>query len=134
MRRSVFYLDDDASQLEVFREMFGGEYFVRTSTSLGEALGVLAECGAEIILSDQRMPEVRGTEFLRAAALACPESARVLLTGEITVGEVLPEVSAGTVNFFVAKPWTEDEMRETLERAGAFLDMRRGPRRRAGGR
>lgn len=133
LRRTVFYLDDDASQLEVFREMFGDEYDVRTSTSISEALGVLAACAAEIIFSDQRMPGVQGTHFLRAAALACPESVRVLLTGALTVGEVLPDVRSGTVHFFVAKPWTEREMRETLERAGAFLDVRRGPRRRASG-
>jgi CheY-like chemotaxis protein len=50
-RRSIFYLDDDPAQLEVFSEMFGPDYDVRTSTSL-DALRALAECSADLIISD----------------------------------------------------------------------------------
>lgn len=49
-------------------------------------------------------------------------SCRVLLTGSVVVGEVLPEVGAGVVHIFQSKPWNEGEMRETLERAEAYLD------------
>jgi DNA-binding NtrC family response regulator len=117
MRPSIFYLDDDPSQLELFSEMFRREYDVRTSTDLSEALGMLAACSADIIISDEVMPGVRGTEFLMAAAQLCPDAVRVLLSGQLLLGEALPYVLSGVAQLFVAKPWTEDQMRDVLERA-----------------
>lgn len=124
MRRTVFYFDDDARLLEVFREMFGEQYDVQTAATLSEARRVLAECSAEIIISDQSMPEIKGTEFLREAAAVCPKSFRILLTGQVSVGDVLNEVSTGVIHLFEAKPWREERIREILERAGAALDRR----------
>lgn len=122
MGRIVFYLDDDASQLELFSEMFRGEHDVRTSASPSEALRVLAECDPDIIISDQSMPEADGTEFLREAALMCPRSIRILLSGYVQIGDVLEEVGAGIINIFIPKPWDEEHMRRVLERAGAEYD------------
>lgn len=124
MSISIFYLDDDPTQLEVFREMFGADYDVRTSASIEEALRVLALCSADVVISDQLMPGVRGTDFLRAAAQVCPDSYRVLLTGQLTVGEALPEVGSGVVHLFLRKPWTEAEVRRALERGAAHVGSR----------
>src|SRR5688572_19812757 len=115
MPHVIFYFDDDATQLEVFQTMFGDRFDVRVATKVAEARRVLAECAPDIIISDQKMPEIEGTEFLREAAAVCPDSFRVLLSGAITVGEVLPEVGSGVVHFFAPKPWSEADMRETLE-------------------
>lgn len=134
MNRSIFYLDDDASQLEVFSEMFGGEYDVSTSASPAEALRMLWECAAEVIISDQSMPDMGGTDFLREAALACPRSVRILLSGHVSLGDVLGEVGSGVVNVFVPKPWDEGSMRRVLERALAALDSPGWPGRQEGER
>ena len=123
MRRSIFYLDDDASHLEVFQELFGAEFDVRTSTTPEEARRMLAECEADIIISDQKMPKIEGVDFLREAMQACPASFRILLTGEIHVGNVMNEIREGLLHVFLTKPWTEGQMREMLERARAFLDQ-----------
>lgn len=104
--------------------MFDEQYDVLTAATLTEARRVLAECSAEIIISDQSMPEIKGTEFLREAAAMCPDSFRILLTGQVSVGDVLNEVSSGIIHLFEAKPWREERMREILERAGAALDRR----------
>lgn len=130
MPHSIFYFDDDAAQLEVFAEMFDARYDVHTATTVAGARRALADYAPDIIISDHKMPEIDGTEFLREAAGVCPESFRVLLTGAITVGEVLPQVSSGVVHLFIPKPWSEQGMREALERAVASLDVRRGQTRR----
>ena len=126
IHRSIFYLDDDPAQLDIFREMFGSDYDIRTSTSLDNALQSLIKCAADIIISDHQMPGVRGTDFLRAAAQACPDSVRVLLTGQVSLGEVLPEMASGVVHLFISKPWREAEMREALERAASLGGAPRG--------
>ncbi len=116
--RSILYFDDDAGCLEVFSEVFGGEYDVRTESTLAGARRALAERPAEIVISDQMMPEIDGKEFLREVARTHPASFRVLLTGALTVGDVVGEIGAGVVHAFVVKPWTFEEMRRVLERAG----------------
>lgn len=127
-KRSIFYLDDNQDALDVFSATFGKEYEVRIATSLDEALLMLNSCAANIIISDQRMPEMKGTEFLRRAHELCPNSLRILLTGEAKFGEVLEEVEEGIVEYFIQKPWEPVQMQNILERASVAFEQRDGSR------
>jgi two-component system response regulator HupR/HoxA len=118
MKCSVFYFDDEPAVLKVFEDTFGDEYDVRTASLLADARRALAERPADVVISDQAMPEITGTEFLAEVARDYPQSYRVMLTGSMVVGEVIPELSSGVVHLFVAKPWSIDEMSMALERAG----------------
>ena len=124
VKRTIFYIDDEVGCLSLFREMFGRESDVRTATTLTEARRMLAERPADIVISDQTMPEIKGTDFLSEVATAYPASYRVLLTGSIVLGNVLPEVGVGLVHNFLPKPWTIEEMRDMLERAGVYFESR----------
>ena len=122
MEQSILYLDDDASCLLVFQETFKKDYEVRTATTPAEAHALLSARPADIVISDQLMPEIKGTEFLRQVAARYPASYRILLTGGVGVGNVVTEVGTGIVHLFVPKPWTEQSMRQMLERAGIRRD------------
>lgn len=131
MKRVIFYFDDDPSQLQLFREMFEGkDYDVRTAATLEEARGQLADCSPDIIISDQKMPEMTGADFLREVAQTCPHSFRIMLTGTATVGEMMFELGTGIIHLFLSKPWTESEMLAAFERASASLDKSIRARRR----
>lgn len=120
---SIFYFDDEIGCLDIFESLFNDEYDVRTATSLAEARRMLSERPADIIISDQIMPEIEGTDFLRDIARLSPESHRILLTGRVTLGNVLPEISGSIVHQFIAKPWLYQEMTHALERALATSEM-----------
>ena len=122
MKRRILYLDDEAASLRLFAGLLGESYEVRTAQTLAEARVLLAARPAEIVISDQLMPEIEGTEFLREVAAKYPASCRVMLTGTVTLGHVLPEIGNGLIQFFLTKPWTEQAMLEVLERASAYLD------------
>lgn len=117
MKPSIFYLDDEAVLLDIFKEMFSDQYEVQTATTVAEARRVIANCAADIIISDWSMPEMSGIEFLREAARLCPNSFRILLTGFAQVGDMIKEISSGVVQSFIPKPWAEEQMRVVLERA-----------------
>lgn len=121
MKRSILYIDDEVGCLNLFQETFGGKNDVRTAMTLDEARRMLEERPADIVISDQSMPEITGTEFLSEVALTHPPNYRVLLTGSICFGEVIPEIGDGTVHFFAPKPWTQEDMRQMFERAGVHL-------------
>ena len=124
MRRSIFYFDDEQGLLDLFKHTFDHAYEVHTATTLAEARRVLAQCDVDIIISDQVMPEIDGTEFLREAASICPHSFRIMVTGKVAVGGVLKEIRGGIIQLFVPKPWTIEQMRQILERASAAFGSR----------
>ena len=123
-KRTIFYFDDEAACVEVFAEIFGDDFDVRTAMTLSDARRMLAERPADVVISDQRMPEIDGSDFLREVAEILPSSYRVMLTGSAMISDVIYEISTGTVNLFVAKPWTEQNMRQMLNRAFASFDLR----------
>lgn len=128
MKRSIFYLDHDASHLELFQDLFDGEYNVQTATTPEDARRFLADCLADIIIiSDRTVPRVEETEFLRNVARMCPLSVRIMVSGHVRFGSMLNEVSAGVINIFLPKPWTEEQMRRALERAKLILDSASPP-------
>lgn len=126
MKPSVLYLDDEQCCLDVFRETFDREYDVRTASTPDEARRMLAACPADVVISDESMPDISGKAFMAEVAAAYPSAYRVLLTGSITVGGALREISAGVVQAFVAKPWNRDDIRRVMERGQADEEWKRG--------
>jgi DNA-binding NtrC family response regulator len=123
--RSVFYFDDETTLLDLFQQMFGREYDVRTASVLAEARRMLSERAADIVISDQNMPEISGKEFLSEAAKLYPASFRIMLTGAMMAGEAIPEIMSGVIQLFVTKPWSRANMQQVLERACAQIDLDR---------
>ena len=122
LRRTILYLDDEEGLLRLFEEMFSHKYDVRTANTVIEARRILKECPADIIISDQKMPEIEGTAFLREAARVCPRSYRILMTGQTSMIGVVTELTTGIVQQFIAKPWEEDQMLKALQRAVAVIE------------
>ena len=124
MKPSVLYLDDEQGCLDVFRETFDREYDVRTASTPEEARRMLAARPADVVISDESMPDISGKAFIAEVAAAYPSAYRVLLTGSITVGGALHEISAGVVQAFVAKPWNRNDIRRVMERGQADEEQR----------
>lgn len=132
-RFAILYLDDEPICLEVFRDTFGDEYLVRAVQTVAEARRALASEGVfDVIISDQSMPELDGVTFLSEAAAASPDSYRVLLTGNVGVGDCFREIAAGVVQLFIAKPWDVSHIRRVLELAEAAARLRASTSRTRG--
>jgi DNA-binding NtrC family response regulator len=134
MKRTILYLDDDMACLKLFRETLGEDYEVRTAPTYAEARRLLSLNRADIVISDQLMPDIKGAEFLREVAEQYPVSFRVLLTGGDTIGNLLREISSGVINLFITKPWTEQDMRRVLELANMTHDLCRNESRECAAR
>lgn len=117
VKPSIFYLDDEEVLTDIFREMFSDEYEVWTAVTLPEARRILSGRAPDIIISDWSMPEISGLDFLREAAELYPDSFRIMLTGFANAGDLIKEISTGLIQFFISKPWSEEQMRKALERA-----------------
>ena len=124
MKRTILYLDDEVICLNLLRATLGEDNEVRTASTYAKARHLLSLSRADIVISDQLMPDIKGAEFLREVAEHDPESFRVLLTGGARVGSLLREIGAGVINLFITKPWTEQDLRRMLELASMTCDKR----------
>ncbi len=114
---TILYVDDEENNLFSFKATFRIKYQVITALSGEEALKILATKPVQIIITDQRMPEMTGVEFLEKVLEAFPDPMRILLTGYADMGAVVDAVNKGKIFHYLAKPWNEEELDLTINRA-----------------
>ena len=114
---SILYVDDEENNLFSFKATFRIKYQVYTAISGDEALKILETKPVQIIITDQRMPEMTGVEFLEKVLVKYPDPMRILLTGYADMGAVVDAVNKGKIFHYLAKPWNEEELDITINRA-----------------
>ena len=114
---TVLYVDDEENNLFSFKATFRIKYNVLTAISGDEALKILETKKVHIIITDQRMPEMTGVEFLERVLEKYADPMRILLTGYADMGAVVDAVNKGKIFHYLAKPWNEEELDLTINRA-----------------
>lgn len=114
---TVLYVDDEENNLFSFKATFRIKYNVYTALSGDEALKILEDKSVHIIITDQRMPEMTGVEFLEKVLEKYTDPMRILLTGYADMGAVVDAVNKGKIFHYLAKPWNEEELDLTINRA-----------------
>ncbi len=114
---NVLYVDDEENNLVSFKATFRLKYNVMTAISGDEAIKILETKPVEIIITDQRMPNMTGVEFLESVLELNPEPMRILLTGYADLNAVIDAVNKGKIFHYLTKPWNEEELDITIKRA-----------------
>ena len=115
----ILYVDDEPNNLTVFRSTFRRVYKVHLANSAQEALELLENTEDEIplIVTDQRMPEMTGVQFLEKVVEKYPETIRMILTGFSDVEAIIQAINQGGVYRYITKPWDKDELKITFDNA-----------------
>ncbi len=121
----ILYIDDEVNNLNVFKAAFRREYDITLCGSPIEAFEILNSNEFEVIITDQRMPEMNGTEFLASILKTHPEPMRILLTGYSDIEAVIDAINKGEVYRYVTKPWLENELRGVITSAFEVFSLRR---------
>ncbi len=114
---NVLYLDDEENNLFSFKATFRFKYNVFTALTGAEALDIIRKNDIQIIITDQRMPEMTGVEFLEKVIEIKPDPMRILLTGYTDMGAVVDAINKSKIFHYLNKPWREEELTETISRA-----------------
>ncbi len=114
---AVLFVDDEERVLSALSALFEGSCEVETAPSGAAALERLKEKRFLVVVSDQRMPEMTGVEFLRQAKSLAPNTVRLLLTGYSDLAAIVGSVNDSEVFRFVSKPWQQEELQATLAEA-----------------
>ncbi|MCJ7717194.1 MAG: response regulator, partial [Anaerolineales bacterium] len=113
----ILYIDDEEDNLTVFYSTFRRDYQVYLATSGQEGLEILKNHSIHLIIADQRMPKMTGTEFLERIIPEYPDCIRMILTGYSDVEAIIQAINKGRVYSYVTKPWGKDDLKITMDHA-----------------
>ncbi len=115
----ILIVDDEIQVHGSFRFLFGNRPDMRLFFASGgrEGLELLKAHKMDLVISDQVMPGVTGTEFLREVKKKYPETVRILMTGYSDINTVIDAVNSGGIYRYLPKPWNDDELVIIIEQA-----------------
>jgi signal transduction histidine kinase len=126
---TILVVDDEPASLRAIARSLRDGNQVTTAPTATEGLAALASGPIALMIVDQRMPGMAGTELLARAAVEYPETIRVLLTGYTDIETLVEAINTGRVYYYLTKPWEPHELRlvvrRGLERYDAEAERRR---------
>jgi len=123
-KHTVLLVDDEEKILHSLKRLLRKEgYRLFTASSGAEGLKVLEENDVHLVISDQRMPQMSGTEFFAAVKERYPDSIRIILTGYTDVDSITESINKGHIYKFFLKPWNDQSLKLEIKQALDQYDL-----------
>ncbi|MFB2837653.1 response regulator [Floridanema evergladense] len=123
-KAKMLVVDDEPDNLDLLYRTFRRDFQVLKAESGIQALEVLATEGeVAVIISDQRMPEMKGTEFLSKTVPQFPDTVRIILTGFTDIEDLVDAINSGQVYKYITKPWDPLELKGVVQRATETYEL-----------
>lgn len=118
IQHTILCLDDERNILQSLKRLLRKEGYNMLFASSGEeAFNLLAENDVHLVISDQRMPQMSGTEFLAKVKEKYPDVLRVILTGYTDVDSITESINKGHIYKFFLKPWNDNNLKLEIRQA-----------------
>jgi response regulator RpfG family c-di-GMP phosphodiesterase len=129
MKHTILAVDDEPANLRMIERLFHKDYTVITAQSGEEGLETLKRESVDLIISDQRMPGMTGTELLKESIYTNPDAVKIILTGYTDTEAVIDAINRARVHKFVSKPWDpvqlKDIVRDALRERDGVLEQKK---------
>lgn len=122
---NVLYVDDEVSNLTAFKAALRRTCNIHLAESAKEGREILKNNEIEIILTDQRMPEETGVEFLESIIESYPDTMRILITGYSDIDAVIDAVNKGQIYRYISKPWDVEYLKISIDKAYEVYNLRK---------
>ncbi|MEN8159320.1 MAG: HD domain-containing phosphohydrolase [Myxococcota bacterium] len=127
---TVLFIDDEVNILRAVQRLLRNEPCRVVTASRGqEALELLEKAPAQVVVSDQRMPEMPGVEVLLAVRDRHPDAVRMMMTGYTEMNVAVDAINHGEIYRLITKPWNDEELKATLRQAFDHYDLKSEIRR-----
>ncbi|MBN2763751.1 MAG: response regulator, partial [Bacteroidales bacterium] len=117
---NILYVDDEISNLNIFKNTFRRNYNIFTAETAQEGIRIMENQNIDLILTDQRMPEMTGVDFLKSIMVKYPHPNRILITAYTDFDALKDAVNEAKIFQYIQKPWEEREIQQVIDSA---LDM-----------
>ncbi len=121
---TILYIDDEETNIFLFKETFSEYFIVTTALNTKEAREIMAQQKIKVVLTDLRMPEENGLEFINKVSPEYPEVYFVLLTAFLDINTAMQAINQGSVYRYLLKPWDENEIFQTINNAISSYDLK----------
>lgn len=122
--RCVLFVDDEENVVKSLHRLLRKEaYQFLTASSGKEGLDVLKKQTVQVVLSDQKMPDMMGTKFLQEVKRLYPDTIRIVISGDAHLDSILDSINKGEVYRFLTKPWNDKELRVTIQQCLDQYDL-----------
>ena len=116
--RTLLLLDDEENILRSLTRLLRRDgYKILTASNAREAFELLGRHEVHVVISDQRMPDISGTEFLSQVRALYPDTVRLVLSGYTDLRTVTEAINRGAIYKFLTKPWDDEELRREIREA-----------------
>ncbi len=118
-KQTILCVDDEIDNVQALERIFRSKYKVLKATSGKQALEVLDQelDPVALIITDQRMPQMTGVEFLAHTIEKFPDTSRILLTGYTDIDSIVQAVNTGQIDRYLTKPWDPIDLQATVDQA-----------------
>lgn len=121
---NILYVDDEENNLNSFRAALRRYYNVFTALSGDEGIEILSKNDIHVVVTDQRMPNMTGVQFLQHIP-SDQNNIRIILTGFTDMESIIEAINTGMVYRYIRKPWDKDELKITIDNAIETIVLRR---------
>jgi signal transduction histidine kinase len=128
-KHCLLVVDDEPDLVQSVKDLLRFDYKVLVATRAVEGLKIMQRETVHIVMSDQRMPEMTGVEFLKTLRDSHPETVRLLFTAYADLNAVTDAINQGNVYRYISKPWEPDELKTVLRQAVDYYDLQQERRR-----
>ncbi len=115
--KRVLYVDDENINLELFKATFKRDFIVETASSAKEGLKMVKQELFDIIVTDLKMPEVNGMEFIEQIKKVDPKKICILLTAYTEPEVMIKAMNEGKVYKYMLKPWKKSDLKMVIDEA-----------------
>jgi putative nucleotidyltransferase with HDIG domain len=124
-QRTVLFVDDEVNILKAVQRLLRPEEMTVLCASTGEeALEILSKTKTQVVVTDQRMPEMSGVDLLSSVRQRHPDIVRMMLTGYTEMNVAVEAINRGEIYRLITKPWNDDELRATIRQAFEQADLK----------
>ena len=114
---SILYIDDEENNLISFKSTFRRDYHIHVASSGEEGLELMEKNNIQLVITDQRMPDMTGIEFLEQIVPLHPDCMRMIMTGYSDMEAVIQAINKGNIYRYVPKPWNREDLKITIDSA-----------------
>src|SRR6266480_7580095 len=122
-KHTVLVVDDEPDVVKSVQDLLRLDYKVLGTTRAADALIILNKEIVHVVMTDQRMPEMSGVEFLHKVREQHPDAIRLLFTGYADIRAVIDAINQGNVYRYLTKPWDPDELQTVIREACERYDL-----------
>jgi serine phosphatase RsbU (regulator of sigma subunit) len=114
---SILYIDDEENNLTSFKSTFRRDYHIHVASSGEQALEIMDKHNIQVVITDQRMPDMSGIEFLDKIVTLYPECMRMIMTGFSDMDAIIQAINKGNIYRYISKPWNREDLKITIDSA-----------------